>query len=168
MKRWIMLIMIGCMGEAGYKGVERIEGGKEYNVYIDKNFGGREVKEIELGIGEWNEVLNGRMEIVVVSKEFDMEVEILERLGDRDWLILKKEWEGGELGYVDRVGGGIIWLNRGGREKGVVMHEIGHLMGLEHGKGIMRKRYSGYECIGRDVVEELERLLGERGLRYCD
>jgi len=183
--RWILLlVLMGCMPrvtEFRYSGSSAAAPFPlvEYSIYLDKNFGELDKIEIEKGICQWNYALNGYVKMEIVDSNFDMEVEVLRGMGEGDWLILKVGSDGvsdGTLGYVDHVGGNIVHIVRDRVENdwvsGIVMHEIGHLLGVRHDQVyLMQEKYkwAEFRCIDYGTMELVSKEIGIgiEQLNYC-
>ena len=78
------------------------------------------------------------------------------------------------LAFTDKIGGNVVYVVSDRIEsldmEGVVMHEMGHIFGIRHRvRGLMQPSYvrKEYGCIDKEAVEELERVMGVRGMNYC-
>lgn len=153
----------------------------EINIYIDKEFSKEDVLEIRRGIDEWNYAMNGAVVLSVVSEEFNMEVSIIKEEG---WFILKtdsirksREDSSGHyvLGYVNKVGGSYLSIVSDRVRwnlKMIVMHEIGHLLGINHTeRGLMLSEFVGdeFKCIDIVTMKEFGKIykINLDRLRYC-
>lgn len=155
-------------------------------VYIDTtHFSFSEISEIELGIRTWDFALNGYLRLDIHRRALDIrQMRMITSSGG--YVIIQIEGSskllkhlnnaGGTWGYASCVGCHMIGLVRGripsGYLVGVTLHEIGHLLGADHGDGLMYP-YVGdihqYECIDRGVIEQVAkrwRLPVDR-LNYC-
>lgn len=163
MKYILNLLFIFFMGCAGYVDhIDMYDGrrGEVYKVEIDKSFSDKEVMEIRKSIRLWNYAMNG---YVIIE----------EGLGG--WrVMLGEEWDRkNAIAWANRIGGNRIYVVRSrlrGNLKEVMMHEIGHLVGLEHGEGLMYWMYgSSYGCIDKETMRRVGEILGvgvDR-LNYC-
>lgn len=188
MKKLIGILMlicfISCSGgkEIGYN-VNGVKLGiREVRVvHIDMRFSEDEVNGIKRALFGWERGLNGLIEFRV-EEGFDMGEDDLRGMGYGEWYILKKrlgdvkrsiDIGGKTLGYCDRVGGNVMTLiwERVSLEEidGIVMHEVGHLMGMGHGVGLMGVYYGGWRCIDKGSMEWVGSRYGVRveDLNYC-
>lgn len=194
-KLLIFIILIGCGNSLGknfhYIGDEKynLASKREYNIWIDDKFGEMDRAAIDNGIMQWNYALNGNIKLVVKSYEFDMEISKLEEIvKEGGWLIFKIDSNNGmivdrksgveqfhTLAWVDKIGGTKIWVVRERVKNewmtGLMMHEIGHLLGAKHDKGLMRPHYrlEDYRCIDYEAISMVAEYQGieiER-LNYC-
>ncbi len=186
MKIWqiglIILFMVGCGAQwKGVKYVSHDERGKrwEMEVMVDERLmeGQRGIQE---GIAGWNWSMNGNGEIRVVDWEFKMEVYKLKGGGWKilDGSLMERPMDGNGvmiLAWVNEIGGDTIYIMKdrvkGDMMKGVIMHEIGHLMGLTHKEGgLMNRLYESgmYGCVDRASAEEVEEARMWEGMNYCE
>tara|TARA_R110000868_G_scaffold67046_3_gene199232 strand:+ start:199 stop:747 length:549 start_codon:yes stop_codon:yes gene_type:complete len=153
----------------------------EINIYIDKEFNKEEVVEIRRGIEEWNYAMSGAVVLSVVSEEFNMEVSTIKEGG---WFILKtdsirksREDSVGHyvLGYVNKIGGSYLSIVSDRVRynlKMIVMHEIGHLLGIRHtDSGLMLSEFvwDEFKCIDKVTMKEFGKIyrINLDRLRYC-
>jgi hypothetical protein len=110
------------------------------DVYIDKDFNGWDDDIIRESIEEWNVALGGRIVYRIISYKFDMEIEEL-RSGMRGLIILKIDSgnsmidNGKTLAFANAIGGHWIYIIRdriGNGLHGIMLHEIGHILGSMH------------------------------------
>ena len=195
MRNVILMIMM-VIGIMGCDGCNEVGGGRYYyleqpmvdaetkvmGVYIDVLFNDRERGTIEEGISRWNKVLNGYKRMDIVG-DFSGEIEKMKE-ADRGgaYLILsiapnstliKNDGHSLTLGFTDAIGGKYLYLvpEYIGEEDlyGIVLHEIGHLMGARHTEGgLMKAGYSsGQEvCIDKGTVEQIREYDWKR-MNYC-
>ena len=167
-----------------YHEAEKINNIAEIPVYISVDFNDREVKEITKAISEWNKTLNGNLEIRIKGR-FDVEIsKIKEAYIKGGFIILKidsekvKMYEEEEedetiLGFADVVGGNLLYLvgdRIRGREFGIALHEIGHILGAEHtDSGLMYRLYDNENCVDKKAAEEISKYRGYNieSMKYC-
>ncbi len=158
-------------------------------IWIDGQFSANDKIEIEHGIDQWNQALNGYMVLHVESDNFDMEPSILERVAVRGdgWLFLKidsrnsivhDEGSNLTLAFVNRIGsnGNRVYyvsdrLNTH-MMQGVTMHEVGHLLGANHhGLYLMQPTFhwAEYRCIDQGTLQQVATYwhLPLAHLHYC-
>jgi hypothetical protein len=193
---WALIIIVFGMGCGSHaiiyqkplldgNGVGRIE------IYIDKNFDPMDRKEIAAGIAEWEKDLNGNLHLVAVDWEFDMEIDKLKKGKiQKSWYLLKINSDNPiapgkitmqdgsintPLAFVEDIGGNNIYYIRDRITwqgiKEITMHEIGHTLGLSHGKWLMGPTFSngGYECVDQYTMKEIAKMWNFRmsSLNYC-
>jgi hypothetical protein len=185
----MMIGLVGCLGHptesfhyvgnGGYSPVAL----KEYKVLLDDEFGEADKLLIEDAILQWNYALNGHIRIVLEEVKFSMH-----RVAGRDeWIILKIDSNnilvtdsvsGGHytLAWVNAIGGNYMWLIRDRLRNdsitGVVMHEIGHLLGARHDDVYLMSAYynwSSYRCIDYEALRRVAEYqhISIGGLNYC-
>jgi|ERR1035437_273801 hypothetical protein len=191
----MMMVGIGCAYinlpiEGEYRYTHNLnEGGKirEIPIWIDIKFGEGDRIEIVKAIEDWNYAMNGKIELRIVDFEFNEEGEkVVSQIRKNGWIIRKIDSSsrfipGVEkgfhtLGFVERVGGNHLYLIRDRLKNeevfGVVLHEIGHLMGSGHvGDRLMAPHYSiaGNQCIDLITIMMVAKYNGTsiNGLNYC-
>ncbi len=161
-----------------------------YPVYIDKKFTADEHASIHAALDDWNLALNGYLSYTVGSDEFDMEIDVLRKVvyTGQGVLILRNkfadykndpDFDIGTLAFVYRLGSPVVHVIQdaiGTRNlKAIVMHEIGHTLGIPHVviKGsLMFPGYPyGTDCVDRATVQTLSALRPRfdwRRMRYCE
>lgn len=125
---------------------------KEIKIWVDKEFGPADRLAIDDAVRQWNFALNGYIKLEVMSWEFDMEPEILQRvMRGEGWVFLKVHSSNPMVSGVDRKPDGTVswtlgWANEIGGNRmylirdrlannwvtGVTLHEMGHLLGAKH------------------------------------
>jgi hypothetical protein len=122
---------------------------KVIHIWIDKNFGNADLVSIQYALDQWQFALNGYIVFQVDETPFDMEMDVLKRVSAGDgWIFMKidrysrlfQDKPGTEaLAFADQVGGHYLYLIRDRIPNewvaGVVMHEMGHLLGAAHCDG---------------------------------
>lgn len=126
-------------------------------------------------VAEWNRALNGFVRFDILP---DRAPAVAGKSQTTPWMIVAVEDHPGRPAsglatalartYGDPDGGGMItvYVDRLGRSdlSGVVMHELGHALGLGHdGSGLMAAHYhsSAHQCVDKSTVKA---LAAKRGL----
>jgi predicted Zn-dependent protease len=162
-------------------------------VWIDNNFGQADLLSIQDALDQWSFALNGYLVFRVESTHFDMQIEPMQAAQDgKAWLILKiarnnrltkyhddKQPFGHiALAFTDRIGGNTLYLVRdrldNDQVRGIMMHEMGHLLGAEHHMGdgiLMNPQYNSNnaQCVDYDTLKQvaLYQHLEISKLNYC-
>jgi predicted Zn-dependent protease len=162
-------------------------------VYIDKNFSDGDKRAIDDAIMEWNYVLNGYIEIRVMSTSFDMEIETLrEAQAGRALLVMKVDSNNPQIPVSNKGSTILAWVNViGGRRMYIVrdrlssedirpiaLHEFGHALGSDHEKEVeenknklMYPQYirGNFICVDYWAMEKVAYYQGldKNKLNYC-
>ena len=165
---------------------EPIEPPRVIPVWVDTRFAPGHVREIDRAVEQWNWTLNGYVVLRVVDIEFNGELDKLKEQHELGGYLVR--WttsramavrdDAGEetLGYADSVGGHNLWLVmdrvRRADVAGVTAHELGHLLGVDHGAGIMAAAYDrhGVLCVDKGTAAKAELALAQRAgaFNYCE
>jgi hypothetical protein len=156
-------------------------------IWIDKNFGQADRVEIQSAIDQWQFALNGYVDIQIESVSFDMQEDAIRwALRSDGWIIMKID-SGNPivldkpgrktLAFTDKIGGNYLYLIRDrveeGMIRGIMMHEIGHLLGAADNNdgNLMDGKFSlaNERCIDLETVKEVARYqeLEVGQLNYC-
>ena len=142
--------------------------GSSIGIWIDEAFDSNERLAIKMAIAHWNVALNGN----IVLDEYGAIKWCIRKTNKEELGWLYESWKKrldlvDILGFVDKVFGSDIYLVSGVIDLeevfGVTMHEIGHLLGVEHlEEGLMHKtfRKERGQGIGKEVMLEVCRIWG--------
>ena len=160
---------------------------KNIPIWIDNDFSINDKEVIEGAISFWNKALNGHIKLIVVDDKFNMSINRI-KLQEKQsgWLIMKissdsfltpySEINYRALGFTDMIGGSHLYLVRDKMKDeylfGVVLHEIGHLLGSVHvGEGLMSAHFDfiRFRCIDYDTIKAVAAYndLDINNLNYC-
>lgn len=146
-------------------------------VYVDKAFRADAREDIHVALDEWNYAFNGYRMYLVVSDAFDFDLDVIAQVErTKQGLIvlsvpdywLDENVPSNVLAWVDELGDPVVHVASGRigtRDlKKIVMHEIGHTLGLPHtvASGTLMSQYyqDQVSCIDEYTVRTLT------GLRY--
>ena len=135
-------------------------------------------------VNEWNVALNGFVRFAIVDDSMAPTADQRQR---RPWTIVVANGVGPRVASGQTIAlahtkeipdaGGlmIVYLDRIGRRDlgGVVMHELGHVLGLGHGEaGLMAARYhpTNQQCVDKATVAAVaaKRRLAVNQLNWCE
>ena len=139
-------------------------------IELDERFTQEEINQISIGMEDWNwSIYNKKLVLLYGFDMSDMRIQHHMEIGS--WLILKVDnnWENKPM---DRDGIFVpAWSNAIGGDKifiigdrvpikdmrGVIVHELGHLLGARHVEGgIMNGIYVGYVgCVDKKAAEQV-------------
>lgn len=159
-------------------------------IYVDKNFGEADKVAIDDAVMQWNYALNGYIKLQVVSWKFDLEPDVIRTcLSGHCWMLLKTDsknpmvqsldapqkgtWT---LAWANEIGGNRIFMIRDRISNqsmtGVMLHEMGHLLGAHHDNVYLMKPIFNWEearCVdyaALKLVAEYQHL-PFANLNYC-
>lgn len=154
-------------------------------IWIDDKFGMADKNSIMDAVMQWNHALNGHIILEVVDTSYDMSISILGQVKESGgWIILRvsndnpmviKLDKPKTLAWTDRVGGNYVFVIRDRMDNkwvsGVILHEMGHLLGAIHGSNLMKAQYRWQDCRCIDL-ESLTLVARAQGLdikklNYC-
>lgn len=153
-------------------------GDRVIEFYIDNRFSDLELAEIQESIKEWDYVLNGNLTLRYGGRH-DMEEYILNK---NEAVLINKVTS--DCTFIPMVKNQVLAFVLGraifvieGRVsflylRGVLLHEIGHILGMGHfGETLMRPEYDYtlHYCISKEVVLHISKLWGfeEKSMNYC-
>lgn len=160
------------------------------HIWIDINFGAADLVSMEDALNQWSYALHGYFEFKIESTSFDMEDDVLRRVASGDgWVFLKidstNEMVGHQdhgkskvLAFTEKIGGSHLYVVRdrikNEQMTGIIMHEIGHLLGAEHRSEEDNLMYPAFRinnsrCIDKLTLEQVAHAqrLSMAGLNYC-
>ena len=157
-------------------------------ILVDLAFDNQDVIIINAAIAQWNYALNGWLHLHIVGYVFVDDAELTKY--HSGWLFVKalstdkltimhdKEQKPGyhALGFVNDIGGNQLFIIRERLDNeqvlGILLHEIGHLLGAQHDEaGLMVQYYNeiDYQCIDENTIKEIavHEKLPVATLNYC-
>lgn len=187
MKYWLVLFLSGCI----HTGMNRefVPGQpKTISVYVDQNFTFFENKAIDRAIQEWNHTLNGQLNLQIQepnikinskvindqSKFFVVKSVVVEPGSINKTAYYPAPLEAGNAyGYADK---NVAYIFRdrfvASYMYGVVLHELGHLLGADHkGDGLMATEFDRdkMKCVDFDTIEQVTKVwhLPMQKMHHC-
>ncbi|CAM6006098.1 unnamed protein product [Sphagnum balticum] len=157
-------------------------------IWIDADFEEDDQLAIDDAIQQWNFALNGFVRLEVHSTRFNMDMDVVKRvMNGGGWMILKinstSEFIHDDparghftLGFANCIGGNRIYLIRDRIQNewvtGLMLHEIGHLLGATHdGHDLMQANYKweDFRCIDSDTIAQVASYqhIPANRLNYC-
>ncbi len=160
---------------------------REISIYVDKNFGESDKVYIANAVDQWNYALNGHIILQIVSYNFDVNIDNINKNILDDAFIIKKIYANNPLvkdapgkmtlAWVDCIGGHYMWIIRdrfdNQQMQGIVMHEFGHMLGAKHVNkpSLMLPIYNAetYKCIDSETMYSVAQYnnLQFEDLNYC-
>ena len=161
-------------------------------IWIDKDFGEADDVAIQAALDQWTYALNGYITFDVKSTKFNMEDSVLHDVrAGRAWVFLKVDSQnefikqqdssnGREMHIVlactDRIGGHTLYVVRdritNQQVTGIMMHEIGHLLGANHFPGSLMDpafEEDNTRCVDLMTLEQVAyyQRLDYHRMNYC-
>ena len=142
-------------------------------IYVDQDFAEGDLLALDSSVRQWNYVLNGYVDLEIVTTHFQMEPEVIrEALHGEGWIILKIDSSSKlfhdknalelTLAFCDQVGGHLLYVIRDRLDNedmpGIFLHEMGHLLGAKDGThDLMNGSYTrlGTRCVDQSAAEEV-------------
>lgn len=141
-------------------------------VYIDVRFESQEQISIAEAVDEWNGALNGYRRFSIATNRFDMDPAVLSRvhMTGLGLVVLRNTsddyvgaWVPREVLAWSTLNGWVIHVmadHMGERSlRRVMLHEMGHILGISHTEtpgSLMRSEYrNAGQCIDRDTLVQL-------------
>lgn len=137
-------------------------------VWVDYRFTDVEREAIKHAFEEWNAALTGIVDLHIVSYDFDNWPEVIRNIYDTQQGIVvysQPTCRGFYGGWVDTINGNFIRSCKFPPDvlKSIVMHEVGHILGLTHNNtpgSLMYPEVGPGACLDAETVEQLNRLRG--------
>ncbi len=163
---------------------------KTYKIWVDKNFGYADRLAIDDAIKQWNYALNGHVVLAVETFEYDMGMDVLREVVEgRGWVFLRidstakyiPDSQNGQkkyytLAWVNKIGGSQMWVVRDRLKnewvEGVIMHEIGHMLGADHDQVYLMQpiyNWEDYRCVDYAALKRVAEYqhIPMSNLNYC-
>lgn len=136
---------------------------KKTTIFIDSKFTPSEKSQILEAIKQWNTVLNGNLIFDTKVIQIDSDEKVFPPIDQQDIIVIKtkKCSNCNALAYVNKIGGNYIFFveqnTQSFQYKGVMLHEIGHILGLLHinRESLMHEKFSNYDCIDFFTIKQL-------------
>lgn len=170
---FLLLLLVGCnptVGNGYIRNPSNVGVYKVIPVYIDVTFGEGDKVAIDDAVNQWNYVLNGYMELKVVTHQFDMELNLIREAARNNGILIMKVYSNNPIvptltsgmytlnsgavpiAWVNERGGGKMYLIRDRLENTdvlpVSLHELGHALGAGHeellDENVLRLMYPYY------------------------
>jgi len=143
-------------------------------IYVDAKFNSHQRAEIHAAVDEWNYALNGYTELIVVEDDYDMGLEVAERvLRTHEGIIILavdadsprvEDMGDGVLAWMNEIDGNLMQVvhDRIGTRnmRAIIVHEFGHALGLPHvfiKNTVMYPSYNyGSTCIDKITLMSLQ------------
>lgn len=158
-------------------------------VWIDSSFGDADQISLDAAISSWNYALNGYIKFAVITNYYHIPANPHEGSANSDGLLIMKinaanppvpipEHPARVWAFCDDIGGHRIFVIRNRMENdqvgGVILHELGHILGARHVYGddhLMFRYYSenGNACIDYNAIQQVANYnhIPIDNLNYC-
>ena len=159
-------------------------------IYLDSAFGDADAVAIQDALDRWRYALNGYLDfktiaVDVVHGSLDP---LKEANSGKAWIFLKIDSQNPlvvfhdkpevkSLAFVEKIGGNTLYLVRdrvnNENVRGVIMHEVGHLLGAEHRRdeNLMQPLYddANSQCIDKETLQQVAEYqhIPTENMNYC-